>query len=89
MPLVLELSADGFPTNVGAITLFIGYNPAHLTFLSLSNGTITGAYANVVSPGLLGITWTNSGGQGIDGIIFTMNFDYHFGSSAITFEGGM
>lgn len=83
----IGITAAGYPGNVGAITLFIGYNPAHLTFLSLSNGTVTGALASVVSPGLLGITWTNSSGQGIDGIIFTMNFDYHFGSSDITFEG--
>lgn len=82
------ITANGYPTNVGAITLFIGYDPAHLTFLSLSNGTVTGALASVVSPGLLGITWTNVGGQGIDGVIFTMNFDYNFGSSDITFEGG-
>lgn len=82
------ISAAGYPGNVGAITLYIGFNPAHLTFLSISNGTISGALANVVSPGLLGITWTNGGGQGINGVIFTMNFDYHFGSSDITFEGG-
>jgi hypothetical protein len=82
------ITANGYPTNVGAITLYIGYTPAHLTFLSLSNGTVTGALASVVSPGLLGITWSNTGGQGIDGVIFTLNFDYHFGSSDITFEGG-
>jgi len=82
------ITAAGYPANVGAITLYIGFNPAHLTFLSLSNGTVSGALANLVSPGLLGITWTNGSGQGIDGVIFTMNFDYHFGSSDITFEGG-
>ncbi|MCK9401043.1 MAG: hypothetical protein M0Q51_13765 [Bacteroidales bacterium] len=87
-PVGIGITALGYPDTVGAITLFIGYNPAHLTFLSLSNGTVIGALASVVSPGLLGITWTNVGGQGIDGVIFTMNFDYNFGSSDITFEGG-
>lgn len=87
-PVGVGISAAGYPENVGAVTLFIGYNPAHLTFLNLSPGTLSGADANVVSPGLLGISWTNSGGQGIDGIIFTMNFEYHFGASAVTFEGG-
>jgi hypothetical protein len=87
-PVGVGISAAGYPENVGAVTLFIGYNPAHLTFLNLSPGTLSGADANVVSPGLLGISWTNSGGQDIDGIIFTMNFEYHFGASAITFEGG-
>lgn len=87
-PVGVSIMADGYPENVGAITLFIGYNPAQLTFLNLSAGTLSGAYANVASPGVLGITWTNPGGQPIDDIIFTMNFDYHFGSSAITFNGG-
>jgi hypothetical protein len=41
-----------------------------------------------VSPVLLGLSWTNLDGQAIDGIIFTMNFEDHFGASAITFEGG-
>lgn len=87
-PVGVGISASGYPENVGAVTLYIGYNPAHLTFLNLSPGTISGASAYVSSPGILGITWTSTGGQSIDGIIFTMNFDYNFGSSAITFEGG-
>lgn len=89
VPVAITAGGDlGFPGNVGAITLFIGYNPAHLTFLSLSPGQVSGANAYVSSPGLLGITWSSTGGQDIDGIVFTMNFEYHFGSSDITFEGG-
>lgn len=84
----VTLTAAGYPANVAAITLFIGYDPAHLEFLNISNGTISGAYASVISPGLLGITWTNGAGQGINGTVLTMNFDYNFGSSDITFEGG-
>jgi hypothetical protein len=87
-PVVVDITAAGYPSNVGAVTLFIGYNPAHLTFTGLSNGTIIGASANVVSAGLLGISWTNMLGQSIDGIIFSLNFEYNFGSSDITFEGG-
>lgn len=87
-PANLTITAAGYPTNVGAITLFIGYNPAHLEFLNLSSGTISGAFANVINPGLLGITWSNGSGQAINGVILTMNFDYNFGSSDVTFEGG-
>ena len=87
-PVGIDITAAGFPTDVGAITLNIGFNPAHLDFLNITPGTISGAYASIISPGLLGITWTNPSGQGIDGILLTMNFDYNFGSSALTFEGG-
>jgi len=87
-PVGINITAAGFPTDVAAITLNIGFNQAHLDFLNITPGTITGAYASIISPGLLGITWTNWSGQGIDGTLLTMNFDYNFGSSAITFEGG-
>lgn len=84
----VDVTAAGFPNNVGAMTLYVGFNPAHLTFLNLSYGTVTGAFASVVSPGVLGITWTNASGQSIDGTVFTMNFLYNFGSSPIVFQGG-
>jgi hypothetical protein len=85
----IPLSGAGYnPNLIGAITLYIGYNPAHLDFLNISNGTISGASANVVSYGRLGITWSNPNGALIDGTLLTLNFDYNFGSSDITFEGG-
>jgi hypothetical protein len=84
----IPVTAGGYPANMGAITLFIGYNPAHLDFVNITDGTISGVAANLVSPGLIGITWTDFGGVPIDGIIFTLNFDYNFGASEITFEGG-
>ena len=83
-----DITAAGYPGNVGAITLFVGYNSAHLEFLNLTNGTISGAIANVINPGLLGITWSNGSGQPINGTLLTLNFDYNFGSSEVTFEGG-
>ncbi len=83
-----SITAAGYPTNVGAMTLYIGYDPAHLDFLNITSGTITGAFANVINPGLLGITWSSATGQAINGIILSLNFDYNFGSSDVTFEGG-
>ena len=85
----IPITAAGYnPNLMGAITLFIGYNPAHLDFLGITGGTIAGASANIVSPGLLGITWSDANGDLIDGTLLNLNFDYNFGSSEITFEGG-
>lgn len=85
----IPITASGYdPALMGGITLRIGFNPAHLEFVSITDGTISGASANVISPGLLGITWSDYGGALIDGTLLTLNFDYNFGASAITFEGG-
>jgi hypothetical protein len=86
----IDITAAGydFGYDVAAITLFIGFDPGSLTFVNTSGGSITGAYANVISPGLLGITWTNSGGDNIDGLLMTLNFIYNIGQCDVTFEGG-
>jgi hypothetical protein len=85
----IPINAAGFDPNLaGAVTLFIGYNPGHMEFVNITDGTISGASANVISPGLVGITWSDFNGTLIDGTLLTMNFDYHFGSNEITFEGG-
>jgi hypothetical protein len=84
----IPVTAAGYPGNMGAITLFIGFNAAHLDFIDITDGTLSGASANLVGPGLIGITWTDFSGVPIDGIMFTLNFDYNFGASEITFEGG-
>jgi len=84
----IPVMAAGYPANMGAITLNIGFNPAHLDFVGITGGTISGASANLISSGLIGITWSDMGGVPINGTMFTLNFDYNFGSSDITFEGG-
>jgi len=85
----IPITAAGFdPNMMGAVTLFIGFNPAHLDFMGITGGTISGASANLVSSGLIGITWSDAGGALIDGTLLTLNFDYNFGASVITFEGG-
>jgi hypothetical protein len=85
----IPITAAGYnPNLMGAITLYIGFNPAHLDFLNVTSGTINGISANLIGPGFVGITWTNPSGALIDGTLLTMNFNYNFGSSAITFDGG-
>jgi hypothetical protein len=87
-PVSFDITASGYGSNVGAITLFISYEPSCLTFLNLSAGTISGANANLVSPGLLGVTWTNSTGQPINGLLLSLNFIYNIGSSVVAFAPG-
>jgi hypothetical protein len=85
----IPITAAGYnPNLMGAITLYIGFNPAHMDFLNVTGGTINGISANLIGPGFVGITWTNPTGALIDGTLLTMNFNYNFGSSAITFDGG-
>jgi hypothetical protein len=87
-PANFVITASGYPDTVGAITLFIGFDPNCLTFLNISPGTISGANANVVSPGVLGISWTNQAGQAIDGSLLTIHFLYIIGNCAVTFNSG-
>jgi len=85
----IPITAAGYnPNLMGAITLHIGFNPAHLDFMGITGGTISGASASLMDSGLIGITWSNAGGALIDGTLLTLNFDYNFGASEITFEGG-
>ncbi|NTV82702.1 MAG: hypothetical protein HGA23_00195, partial [Bacteroidales bacterium] len=85
----IEVYANGFDIDyeLGAVTLNIGFNPAHLSFVDITDGTIAGAYANLLGPGLIAISWSDQN-TFIDGTLLTLNFDYHFGASPITFEGG-
>ena len=83
MPIV----ASGFPSNVGAITLFIQYDNTVLAFAGTTPGTISGYFANA-SNGVIGITYTNVGGTAIDGTILTLNFSYSNGTSPLTFADG-
>jgi len=88
----IEVYAGGFDVDyvMGAVTLNIGYNPAHMTFIGVTDANLAGVYANASTPGLISIMWSNfdPGFFPFDGTLFSLNFDYHFGSSAVTFEGG-
>lgn len=85
----IPVTASGYPGNMGAITLFIGFNSAHLDFVGITDGLISGAFGYLAGEGLIGITWSGMGTD-INGPdpIFYLNFDYNFGASEITFEGG-
>jgi hypothetical protein len=87
----IEVYADGYDGvyDMGAVTLNIGFNPAHLTFIDITEGTLAGATANLSGPGLISIVWTNyTPGFLFDGTLLTLNFDYNFGASPVFFQGG-
>lgn len=87
-PVSFPIDASGFPSDVGAISLYINYDPACLANLSVTDGTISGYSWNTPNPGELVLFWTQGGsGQGIDGTLVTLNFDYQFGDCEVTFGG--
>ncbi|MCD4745032.1 MAG: hypothetical protein K8R58_01900, partial [Bacteroidales bacterium] len=78
--------------DIGAITLFLGYNANVLTFVSLENihSELPGVYANAMSnPTQVGITWSSLVPANIaTGKLFDLKFIYHGGSSDLTFNPG-
>lgn len=87
-PVSFPIDANGFPSDVGAITLYINYDPASLANPSISDGTISGYSWNSPNPGEIVLLWAQGGsGQAIDGTLITLNFDYQFGDCEVTFGG--
>lgn len=80
--MLIDVTANGFPTNVGAITLFI-----HV------DGNVVqafGAQAGKISPNVyqsqydsVGISWSNAGGADINGLTFRLVLHYDGGSCVL------
>ena len=87
-PVIFAITASGYPADVAAVELFINYDAGCLTYLNASNGTISGFMVNTIAPGQLGIIWTNTSGQAIDGTLLTLNFQYLSGNCAVAFGTG-
>ena len=99
-PVNVPLRFEGFASNVGAITQKIHYDVNKLSFISITpQGTLTGAIAAAYN-GIVTITWTNTGGTGINWsggnqIILTFlytgsittNLDFYAGSLITTNVG--
>jgi len=69
---------EGFGNNVGAITQYVEYNPAQLSFINVTGtGTLTGFNAWATN-GIVTITWFNTGGTTINwpSNQFVLNFVY-------------
>jgi hypothetical protein len=81
----VDVLASGFPNDVAAITLYIDYDSTVVSYSSFTSGTI-GPLVNAI-PGRVGISWFNfTSGQPIDGIMFTLHFDYSSGSAVFDLD---
>jgi len=80
-PISETVSFSGFPTNVGAVTLLIEYDPEKLTFTgSSASGNLTGIAASA-NNGIITIAWTVPGanlntGLDITSSLIILNFEY-------------
>jgi hypothetical protein len=73
---------------IGAITMNIGYDPTVASFTGISYGLITsGIYSNTVGNNIY-ISYANTPAVGVDGVAFTLNFNYTGGSCNLTFNQG-
>jgi hypothetical protein len=81
--------AAGFPTNMAAVTLYIGINPAVLTYTGNTPGTISGYNISYDAPNQsVDIAWSYPTGMNINGTLLTLNFTYLSGNSNLTFKPG-
>lgn len=91
-PVSLPLKYTGFPTTVGAITQKISFDPAKLTFISVTGtGNLASGMNANVSGGIITITWSNPAGKDINypGSMFNLNFEYINASNAnVSFRPG-
>lgn len=76
--------------NIGAFSLSAIYDPAVLSYQSfVNNSGFPGLTANVATPGYLQVLGTSmSGGQSLpeDAVLFSLNFLYNGGSTALTWS---
>ena len=75
--------------NVAAITLYVEYDPAVLTFIDCQSTLISSfyaqAYPSVNGNYYIGISYSEATGTDLDGTLFTFEFNYSGGSSDLTF----
>lgn len=72
---------------IGAITLKIGFNPNVATYTGVSGGIITnGIYANNPNGNEIVISWAEVTSASVNGVAFSLNFNYTGGISPLTFN---
>jgi hypothetical protein len=87
--ITVPVQVNGFPT-VGAITLFLNYDPASLTFLSAQAMALTGMEVNsfvTAGVGTVAMGWSTASGAALpNGTLVQYQFQYTGGSSALAFD---
>ena len=90
-PVSFDVDVAGLPSNIGAVSLFIGYDPNVLTFTGSTGDQLTGYILNnMTGSNQIGIQWTNPYGDNINGTLVTLNFQYSLlgGTCDLTFNPG-
>jgi len=84
------VTANNFVMDVGAISLFIGYNTGVLTYTGATDGVLSNYYINAMPNSQLGVQWADFNGIMFanDDILFTLHFTYNGGVSDLTFDAG-
>jgi hypothetical protein len=81
------ITASGFPTNIGAITLYIGIDTCVLHYDGFTTGSIPGVGVNIVGQSVV-IAWFNVSGGNINGTLLTLKFSYKGENCNLTFLPG-
>jgi len=82
--LSVPVYASGFPNNVGAITLYIGFDNNTLEFESGVSGSVPGMWFNSVGSSIA-ISWSSLAGVDPNGILCYLNFTFISGSCNLSF----
>jgi len=80
--------AAGFPSNMAAVTIFIGINPAVLTYTGNTPGTILASVNYDGANQRVSIAWSSVIPTNINGTMLTLNFTYLSGNSNLVFLPG-
>ncbi len=73
----VPVTYSGFPTNVGAMTQKISYDPSKLTFISVTGtGNLSTGLNSNVAAGIITVTKTNPLGMDINTSQLNLNFSY-------------
>jgi hypothetical protein len=81
------ITASGFTSNVGAITLFIQVNTAVLQCTGHTPGTLP-TYNININTNPISLTYSNPTGVNINGTLLTLHFTYKGGNSLLDFTSG-
>ncbi len=81
--------------DIGAISMFIGFNNSVLTYTGHTPGTLTGYFINyMAATSQIGVQWSAYPGVNInpgnpaEDILFTLHFTYNGGACDLTFDAG-
>ncbi len=82
---LIDVTASGFPANVGAFSLFINVDGNVVESIGKQGG-LSGVSVNQSAYNQIGLVWSNPGGADIDGLITTLVLHYHGNSTVLDWD---